>query len=57
MSIVKKIDGKVDENNLIKFAKYLEITKDELVDIINSYANKSIFKFKGNEYIEIYERY
>ena len=35
----------------------LSLTKDELVDIINSYANKSIFKFKDNEFTEIYERY
>ena len=58
LSIVKKIDGKVDNKNLVDFADYLGIKKDELTAIINSFVNHSIFKKddKG-EFIEIVKRY
>ena len=57
LSIVKKIDGKVDENNLNDFANYLNISKKELIDIINSFANRSIFEYQNGDFKEIIERY
>ena len=58
LSIVKKIDGKVDEKNLINFADYLELNKEELVNIIESFVNHDIFtKNKTGEFTEKVKRY
>ncbi len=58
LSIVKKIDGKIDKKNIEKFSKFLGLSKEELVSIINSFVNYSIFKKnEHNEFVEIIERY
>ncbi len=57
LSIVKKIDGKIDKKNLTMFSNYLEISSENLLSIINSFVNYNIFKKTENdEFVEIYER-
>ncbi len=58
LSIVKRIDGQVDKKNISDFAQFLEIKKEELISIINSFVNYNIFKkTTDNEFTEIIERH
>ncbi len=58
LKIVKNIDGEVDEENVIKFCKYLMISKEKYEEIIDSFVNQEIFyKNNENKWIPKEERY
>lgn len=57
LSIVKELDGLVSRENEDDFCEYLQISRDEYLEIINGFVNKNIFNSKGNgQYILKQER-
>ena len=43
LKLVKKIDGKVSENNIERFCKYVEITRDYYEILVERFVNKNLF--------------
>ena len=58
LEIARRLDGKISEENLDSFSKFLGITKSKLITTINSYVNYEIFTLtRKNEFKEKIERY
>jgi len=57
LKIAKEIDGNVDPENVIEFCKYIDITREEYDEIMDSFVNHDIFQKDGNgEWVLISER-
>ena len=52
MELITEIDGKVDQNNVEDFCKYLDISLKRYNEIMDSFVNIEIFtKDKNNEWV------
>jgi len=57
LDIAKAIDGQVKEENIQEFCDFLEITRDEYEDIMDSFVNHDIFeKDSSGQWVMKYER-
>ena len=51
ISLLERYDGKFSKKHVDEFCKYLEITKREFWECVDSYVNKSLFqKIRQGEY-------
>lgn len=57
LKIVKEIDGKYSEDNLIDFCKYIDITVKKFHDILEKFVNYDLFEKTKSGWREKFERY
>ncbi len=57
LEIAKRLDGEVDENNVVAFCEYLGIDREEYDEVMDSFVNQDIFEKDSNgEWVLRFER-
>lgn len=58
LEIVKRIDGNVDENNIVEFCNYLSISRSEYEQTMDTFVNTDLFvRDSQNQWVLAFERF